>query len=241
MDDLAFTSMLSVDGAACARYYRMQPIADVMGVWTGLPYVFGASSAGWDAALRRLAAQARTHDAQAVIGVRLESRHLGENIHEYLAFGTAIRFTDGTDTGAQVLMSMLPMDETVSLLESDFMPTRILCAATYSRFPKTSFLTTRGRNIELAGATRALSGTRRAVRDAIQHRATKLGCFGVVGMYFESDVGDAPYNDYELQVNTWGFAQGVNRVVRGRNAPRTIDLTPTPVVSLADGDRKDAP
>ncbi len=240
MDNVAFTSMLSVDGAACARYHRMQPVADVMGVWVGGPTRYGLTENPWDTVIFRLAEEARGHGAQAVMAVRLETRPVDAEYLEYLAFGTAVRFTDGTDTGKQVRTSMLPMDQTVSLLEAGFMPTQVLSASVGQRFWNTGLVGLSTRNFELTEATRAYTSGRRYVRDRIHNEAARRGCSGVLDMRFETYVGVDPYRDSVFIVNTWGFAQGIDQLVRPRDTPRTIDLRPRPAVSLGDDNRKDS-
>ncbi|GAA4383414.1 heavy metal-binding domain-containing protein [Tsukamurella soli] len=236
MNKPAFTSMLSVDGAACARYHRLQPVADVMGVWVGGPTQYGLSENPWDTVLWRIAREARDRGAQAVIGIRLETRRLDEQYLEYLAFGTAVQFTDGTATGGLVLTSMLPMDQTVSLLEAGFLPTHVLSASVGERFWNTGALGMSSRNFELVEASRAYAAGRRWVHDRIHSEAARRGCSGVLGMRFDTYLSVDPLRNTALVVNTWGFAQGIAPFVRGGGVPRTIDLTPRPVVSLrSDG------
>ncbi|SDO79300.1 Putative heavy-metal-binding [Nakamurella panacisegetis] len=154
------TSLLSVPSAASARSVGLNPVGEVMGCivqhlgwqgWAGCGYwgnnyrqarvtTFGSYAPyvdsvrhGYDTALQRLATEATMLGADGVMDVRITVTHLGNDNHEFVALGSAVRLgqeRSGADAVPKVLATPFLTDlsgaDVCKLMRNGWIPTSIV-------------------------------------------------------------------------------------------------------------------
>ena len=124
-----------------ARTHGVKPLATVSGTcWYHYGYSWTNGHAeGWDAALRRISAEAVACGANAVVDVRMRTIARGENDSmDFTLFGTAIRF-DGLPAGPHPVIATVPALEFVRLLEMGIVPTGLAVGARYAWLQQPSY------------------------------------------------------------------------------------------------------
>jgi uncharacterized protein YbjQ (UPF0145 family) len=208
------SSLLTVPAAVAVDSVGFDPVGEVMGSavmqlgWTGTAgcgyylgagraKVYGSSSqwggfgpyikvvlSGYRLAMNRLVAEASAMGADGIVGVKIATRHLGDNNHEYTAIGTAVRarsrtrpdqpFTtdlDGPDFAALLIGGWVP----VALELAMEMAIRHDDALTRSQ----ESLRNRS-NVEIAGHTELAHYVRNAVRERLASQIKTSRAEGLV-------------------------------------------------------------
>ena len=115
------------------RSHGIRPIASVSATcWLhyGWSWTEGHSQ-GWEAALRRLRAEAKAAGANAVLDVKMRTILLDvENSMDFTLTGTAVR-VDGLPPSPEPIVATVPALEFVKLVEADVVPTGIAIGAHY--------------------------------------------------------------------------------------------------------------
>lgn len=116
-----------------ARSHGLKPIAAVFSTcWLhyGWSWTLGHQQ-GWEAALKRLADEARACGANAVLDVKMRTIPLGvENSMDFSLTGTAMR-VEGLPPSDEPVIATVPALEFIKLLEADVVPTGIAIGAQY--------------------------------------------------------------------------------------------------------------
>lgn len=116
-----------------ARSHGIKPIAAVSATcWLhyGWSWTLGHQQ-GWEAALRRLADEARACGANAVLDVKMQTIPLGvENSMDFSLTGTAMK-VEGLPPSDDPVIATVPALEFIKLLEADVIPTGIAVGAHY--------------------------------------------------------------------------------------------------------------
>jgi uncharacterized protein YbjQ (UPF0145 family) len=216
------SSLLSVRAAVSIDSVGFDPVGEVMGAavmqlgWTGTAgcghylgagaaKVYGSNSqwggfgpyikvvlAGYRLAMSRLVAEAAAMHADGIVGIKIATRHLGDDDHEYTAMGTAVRarsrvrpdqpFTtdlDGPDVTALLIGGWVP----VSLEIAMEMAIRHDDGVTRSQ---ESF---RSRtNVEISGHTELAQYVRNAVRQRLASQVRSSGADGLVVSRFDFSI-----------------------------------------------------
>lgn len=116
-----------------ARSHGFTPIAAISATcWLhyGFSWTFGHQQ-GWEAALRRLADEARACGANAVLDVKMRTIPLQvDNSMDFTLVGTAVKVS-GLPPSSDPVISTLPALEFIKLLEADIIPTGLAVGANY--------------------------------------------------------------------------------------------------------------
>lgn len=116
-----------------ARSHGLKPITSVSATcWLhyGWSWTLGHQQ-GWEAALKRLADEARACGANAVLDVKMRTIPLGVNESmDFSLTGTAVR-VEGLPPSAEPIIATVPALEFVKLLEADVVPTGLAIGAHY--------------------------------------------------------------------------------------------------------------
>ncbi len=116
-----------------ARSHGFRPIAAISATcWLHYGWSWTEGHAqGWEAALRRLRAEARACGANAVVDVKMRSIALAvENSMDFTLIGTAVR-VEGLPASEEPVIATVPALEFVKLLDADIVPTGIAIGAHY--------------------------------------------------------------------------------------------------------------
>jgi hypothetical protein len=116
-----------------ARSHGLRPIATVSATcWMHYGWSWTEGHAqGWQAALRRLRAEAMAAGANAVLDVKMRTVPLGvENSMDFTLVGTAV-YVEGLPPSTDPIVATVPALEFVKLLEADVVATGIAIGAQY--------------------------------------------------------------------------------------------------------------
>jgi hypothetical protein len=116
-----------------ARSHGLKPIAAISATcWLhyGWSWTLGHQQ-GWEAALARLAAEAKACGANAVLDVKMRTIPVDiDNSMDFTLVGTAVKL-DGLPPSSDPIIATVPALEFVKLLEADVVPTGIAIGAHY--------------------------------------------------------------------------------------------------------------
>ena len=115
------------------RSHGLRPIAAVSATcWLHYGWSWTEGHAqGWEAALRRLRAEARAAGANAVLDVKMRTLPLRvETSMDFTLVGTAV-YAEGLSPSSDPIVATVPALEFVKLLEADIVPTGIAIGAQY--------------------------------------------------------------------------------------------------------------
>lgn len=208
--DKVFTSDLSVNEFALLHGAGFEPIDLVMGVsvyhvgfqFSGLRQqgelavlTEATYRARWNA-MARMQAEADAVQADGIVGVRLQWRHLGEHGEhlEFIAVGTAVRYTAKPGAfrrpNGQAFSSHLTGQEMITLLRSGWAPVALVMGNCVFHIAVQGFLQTLrqiGQNQEMPQWTQGNYEARELAMSRMQAEAERDGASGVVGVHFQLD------------------------------------------------------
>ena len=245
------TSLLSVAGAVGVESVGLHPVGEVMGCivqnigWTGgLNYGMGgfvgsvsfqpyvqALYHGFDTALGRMTTEAKSMNADGIVGIRLTRSRLGENSQEFVALGTAVR-ADSTHRPKRVFTTDLAGQDVAKLMQAGWVPTRVAIGiAVESQFldwASRSQMSVMAGNTEVNAYTQLISRVRAKSRQSFAQHARGTHADGaiVASMNLRSwhqEAGNAPLLCAESSV----FGTTIARFHSGRRAPtRALTIMP---------------
>jgi uncharacterized protein YbjQ (UPF0145 family) len=251
-----FTSTLGVGEFALLSALGPAPVAQVMGAsvhqvgWQYLPpeaqwggelvHRLEAASAAWDdardRAFARLAREAGTVGADAVVGVELvRGEHdWARGTVDYLVRGTAIRSGEAPAADHAVVLTDLSVQDYWKLTQAGWAPAGLV-AATAAFFVAQSIRTERrrratvARNQELTDYSLGFSAARQAAVQELRRQARRVAADGIVGVEFEHSVGRMSLKVARVSRQSTGispstFAMGAD-VPTGRDSRRGIAVT----------------
>ncbi|HEX5407315.1 MAG TPA: heavy metal-binding domain-containing protein [Pseudonocardiaceae bacterium] len=246
------TSLLSVAGTVGVESVGLRPVGEVMGCivqnigWTGgmnygvggfvgsvsfQPYV-QALYHGFDTALARMTTEAKSMEADGIVGVRLTRARLGENSQEFVALGTAVR-AESSRRPRRVFTTDLAGQDVAKLMQAGWVPTRIAIGiAVESQFldwASRSQMSVMAGNTEVTAYTQLINRVRAKSRQsfASHARGTRADGAIVASMGLRSwhqEAGNAPLLCAESSV----FGTTIARFHSGQRAP-TQALTIMPL------------
>jgi hypothetical protein len=130
---LPWTATLTPAELLVARTHGLKPIAAVSATcWLHYGWSWTEGHAqGWEAALRRLRAEAKAAGANAVLDVKMRTLPLAvENSMDFSLIGTAVH-VEGLPASPDPIVATVPALEFVKLLEADVVATGIAIGAQY--------------------------------------------------------------------------------------------------------------
>ncbi len=261
----AWTSLLSSASAAALRVVGFDPVGEVMGSMVGrigwggpggrdrrFPTWFGPSGpgyhayvaameAGYDTALSRLLAEARTIGADGVVGIALECRPHGRAAYEFTALGTAVRARSRARP-ERVFSTHLPGTDVAKLLTRGWVPSGLVFAVAVSVSFRTEYLGFQtglfGLKTEVDSYTELAINVRAEARDRFARRVRDSGADGAIvdGMSLQAwkIVPENVMNEYMAEARIFGTALARFAV---RGATPTGSLTYLPLTGARSGSR----
>jgi uncharacterized protein YbjQ (UPF0145 family) len=246
------TSLLSVAGTVGVESVGLKPVGEVMGCivqnigWTGgLNYGMGgyvgsvsfqpyvqALYHGFDTALARMTTEAKSMNADGIVGIRLTRSRLGESSQEFVALGTAVR-AESTRRPRRVFTTDLAGQDVAKLMQAGWVPTRIAIGiAVESQFldwASRSQMSVMAGNTEVTAYTQLINRVRAKSRQsfASHARGTRADGAIVASMGLRSwhqEAGNAPLLCAEASI----FGTTIARFHTGQRAP-TKALTIMPL------------
>jgi uncharacterized protein YbjQ (UPF0145 family) len=199
-----FTSDLSVNEFAMVKKAGFDPLGLVVGssvyhigyqptTWSVSQEMTTLSQAMYAArelAMDRLEEEAAALGADGVVGMRLEIKRyeFGENLAEFVAFGTAVRSSDGqrylTPKGKPFTSDLSGQDFAV-LRGLGYAPVGLVLGSCVYHVAHQSFRQawrTMGANTEMGNFTQAMYDAREIAMERMQLEAKELGAQGIVGV-----------------------------------------------------------
>ena len=211
------TSLLSVPSAVSAHAVGLSPIGEVMGCivqhvgwqgWAGCGYwgngyrqaratTFGSYAPyvdsvrhGYDTALQRLSTEAKMLGADGVVDVRITVTHLGNDNHEFVALGSAVRLGDERSGAGNIPKSLpepfltdLPGADVAKLMLNGWMPTSIVygIALAIRHDDWQTYAQSRSWvNTEVSGFTELTNNVRHQARQMVTAHAAAKSAEGVL-------------------------------------------------------------
>jgi uncharacterized protein YbjQ (UPF0145 family) len=246
------TSLLSVAGTVGVESVGLKPVGEVMGCivqnigWTGgLNYGMGgyvgsvsfqpyvqALYHGFDTALARMTTEAKSMNADGIVGIRLTRSRLGESSQEFVALGTAVR-AESTRRPRRPFTTDLAGQDVAKLMQAGWVPTRIAIGiAVESQFldwASRSQMSVMAGNTEVTAYTQLINRVRAKSRQsfASHARGTRADGAIVASMGLRSwhqEAGNAPLLCAEASI----FGTTIARFHTGQRAP-TKALTIMPL------------
>jgi uncharacterized protein YbjQ (UPF0145 family) len=241
-----FTSDLSVNEFLVVREAGFDPVGFVVG---SSIYHVGLQVAGYrqsmeltvlsqamyearNLAMTRMEEEADQLGADGVVGVRLDIRRYawGENMAEFIAFGTAIKHREGAMHRApngRPFTSDLSGQDFWTLLRTGHRPVGMVmgsCVYHVAHQAMRQAWKNTGRNVEMPNFTQAMYDARELAMSRMQAEAETLQAEGIVGVQLQE------------QSHGWGSHVieffGIGTAIVPVEAPDAIP-TPTPVIDLS--------
>jgi uncharacterized protein YbjQ (UPF0145 family) len=198
-----FTSDLSVNEFVLVQQAGFEPLGMVMGTSV---YHVGTQYGGWKAsqelgvltqamynvrelAMARMEAEAAALGADGVVGLVLRPMNYPffSEVLEYVAFGTAIRATDGNNYRApsgKPFTTALSGQDFWTLWQHGWLPRRLVlgnCVYHIAHQSLRQTISQAGQNAELPQFTQALYDARELAMARMQYEGQQMGADGVVG------------------------------------------------------------
>lgn len=262
------TSLLSVPSAVSAHAVGLSPIGEVMGCivqhvgwqgWAGCGYwgngyrqarvtTFGSYAPyvdsvrhGYDTALQRLSTEAKMLGADGIIDVRITVTHLGNDNHEFVALGSAVRLGDERSGQGNIPKSLpepfltdLPGADVAKLMLNGWMPTSIVygIALAIRHDDWQTYAQSRSwMNTEVSGFTELTNNVRHQARQKVTAHAAAKSAEGVLitgstMRVWEQEPSDG-HRDHLAEARMFGT--GIIRFPRPGVKPRPTSLTFLPL------------
>ncbi|MEP7218811.1 MAG: heavy metal-binding domain-containing protein [Bacteroidota bacterium] len=200
-----FTSDLSVNEFLLVKEAGFEPLGMVVGSsiyhtgyqarqWSKNEEMVVLTQAMYHArelAMERMEEEAKMLGADGVVGVRLETKHLGfgEHLMEFVAIGTAVRATDTSISyravGDRPFTSDLSGQDFWTLLKAGYRPVGLVmgnCVFHVSHQTIGQWFSNAGQNTEMVNFTQALYEARELAMERMQMEARTLEAAGIVGV-----------------------------------------------------------
>lgn len=164
---LPWLATLTPSELRLARSHGIRPVCAVAATcWMHYGWSWTEGHAqGWQAALRRLKAEAKAAGANAVLDVKMRTVSIQvEDSMDFSLVGTAVKI-DGLPPSVDPIVATVPAQAFVKLLESDVVPTGMAIGAHYE------WLTDWGGNATMAWMGNIESGALSSLWETVRHRA----------------------------------------------------------------------